>query len=116
MTPEQLTEIPGIGEKMVEKIQLAVASYFQTLDNPPAETESLEGLAEQEATEDVVEEAEATQEAAEAADVAAEELISEEIAPPSDGEDLPAHVAVHGESETSEPEESTGTPEDEGKE
>src|SRR5882724_9494166 len=50
MTPEQLTEIPGIGEKMVEKIQLSVAAYFQSLENPPAEAESLEGLAEQEST------------------------------------------------------------------
>src|ERR1700724_686336 len=65
MTPEQLTEIPGIGEKMVEKIQLSVAAYFQSLENPQAETESLEGLAEQE----VVEEAQATEEAVESADV-----------------------------------------------
>ena len=36
MTPEQLTEIPGIGEKMVEKIQLSVAAYFQSLENPQA--------------------------------------------------------------------------------
>jgi len=32
MTPEQLMEIPGIGGKMVEKIQVAVASYFQNLE------------------------------------------------------------------------------------
>ena len=32
MTPEQLIEIPGIGEKMVEKIHLAVAAYFQALE------------------------------------------------------------------------------------
>src|SRR4030081_2457107 len=74
MTPEQLTEIPGIGEKMVEKIQLSVAAYFQSLENPPAETESLEGLAEQESAEEAVEEAVATEEAVEAADVAAEEI------------------------------------------
>src|SRR3984957_3979260 len=74
MTPEQLMEIPGIGEKMVEKIQLAVAAYFQSLENAQSETESLEGLAEQEATEGVTEEAETTEESAEAADVAAEEI------------------------------------------
>src|SRR3982075_2769670 len=74
MTPEQLTEIPGIGEKMVEKIQLSVAAYFQSLENPPAETESLEGLAEQEAVEGAVEQAEAAEEAVEAADVAVEEI------------------------------------------
>ena len=38
MTPEQLMEIPGIGEKMVEKIQLAVAAHFQSLENQQAET------------------------------------------------------------------------------
>ncbi len=37
MTPEELTAIPGIGEKMVEKIQLSVAAYFQSLDNQQAE-------------------------------------------------------------------------------
>src|SRR5271165_3068537 len=74
MTPEQLTEIPGIGEKMVEKIQMSVAGYFQSLENPPAEAESLEGIAEEEAAEGTVEEAQATEEAAEAADVGAEEI------------------------------------------
>ncbi len=37
MTPEELTAIPGIGEKMVEKIQLSVAAYFQSLENQQAE-------------------------------------------------------------------------------
>jgi N utilization substance protein A len=32
MTPEQLMEIPGIGEKMVEKIRAAVANYFEMLE------------------------------------------------------------------------------------
>ena len=32
MTPEQLIEIPGIGEKMVEKIQQSVAAYFESLE------------------------------------------------------------------------------------
>jgi len=32
MTPEQLLEIPGIGEKMVEKIRVAVEQYFQALE------------------------------------------------------------------------------------
>jgi len=32
MTPEQLMEIQGIGEKMVEKIRLAVAGYFESLE------------------------------------------------------------------------------------
>src|SRR5438309_729829 len=36
MTPEQLTAIPGIGEKMVEKIQLAVAAHFQSIEQQQA--------------------------------------------------------------------------------
>ncbi|MGH9729181.1 MAG: transcription termination factor NusA [Candidatus Acidiferrales bacterium] len=33
MTPEQLLEIPGIGEKMVEKIRISVEQYFQALES-----------------------------------------------------------------------------------
>src|ERR1700693_5165671 len=36
MTPEQLMEIPGIGEKMVEKIQQAVTAHFQSLEGQQA--------------------------------------------------------------------------------
>ncbi len=32
MTPEQLEEIPGIGPKMVERIQVAVNSYYQQFE------------------------------------------------------------------------------------
>jgi hypothetical protein len=32
MTPEQLEEIPGIGPKLVERIQLAVNSYYQQFE------------------------------------------------------------------------------------
>src|SRR6267154_1955598 len=116
MTPEQLTEIPGIGEKMVEKIQLSVAAYFQSLENPPAETESLEGLAEQESAEEAVEEAVATEEAVEAADVAAEEIEA-----PVEAEEIAAAAAAAAEGETGnaesvDPAESTGSPEAKGKE
>ena len=38
MTPEQLLEIPGIGEKMVEKIRIAVEKYFQALESQQAAT------------------------------------------------------------------------------
>jgi N utilization substance protein A len=114
MTPEQLTEIPGIGEKMVEKIQLSVAAYFQSLENPPAETESLEGLAEQEAAEGTVEQAEAAEEAVEAADVAVEEIEA-----PTEAEEIAA--AATAESETGNTgsgnvSESAETPEEKGKE
>jgi N utilization substance protein A len=36
MTPEQLEEIPGIGPKMVERIQQAVQSYYAPFEEPPA--------------------------------------------------------------------------------
>ncbi len=49
MTPEQLVEIPGIGEKMVEKIHQSVALYFEELEaqaTAPAEgAEGVEGEA-----------------------------------------------------------------------
>ncbi len=41
MTPEQLEEIPGIGPKMVERIQVAVNSYYQQFE------EALEGAPEE---------------------------------------------------------------------
>src|ERR1700681_605030 len=116
MTPEQLTEIPGIGEKMVEKIQLSVAAYFQSLENPPAETESLEGLAEQESAEGVVEEAQAAEEAVEAADVAAEEIET-----PAEAEEIAAAAAAAAKGETGNAEsgnspDPAGTPEKSSKE
>jgi transcription termination/antitermination protein NusA len=49
MTPEQLIEIPGIGEKMVEKIHQSVASHFEALESQPAqpaEGEAGEGAAQ----------------------------------------------------------------------
>jgi len=92
MTPEQLMEVPGIGEKMVEKIQMSVAAYFQSLENPPAEAESLETLAESENAETLEEGAEASDESAEAADVAAEEndapTEAEEIVAESEAENV----------------------------
>jgi N utilization substance protein A len=55
MTPEQLMEIPGIGEKMVEKIRAAVATYFEMLEAgvaPSAQPEAgTEETAEVEAAE-----------------------------------------------------------------
>jgi N utilization substance protein A len=53
MTPEQLMEIPGIGEKMVEKIRAAVANYFEMVEAgtapPAAETAEAETEGEAEA-------------------------------------------------------------------
>ena len=61
MTPEQLEEIPGIGEKTLEKISVAVRNYFarfeeaqaaETAEAAPGEAEPLdEEQAEAEATE-----------------------------------------------------------------
>jgi Holliday junction resolvasome RuvABC DNA-binding subunit len=110
MTPEQLVEIPGIGEKMVEKIHQSVAAHFEALEAAaaaPAEevilpeegvleaeaveeagTEAtLEGAAVEETPEEAVAEGdqEAAEESAEAADLtdvtAAEEAASEAAAP-----------------------------------
>jgi len=59
MTPEELTAIPGIGEKMVEKIQLAVAGHFQSIEQQQAadstqapEVQEQPGEAEQLASEE----------------------------------------------------------------
>ena len=49
MTPEQLEEIPGIGPKIVEKIQLAVNTYFAQFEDsgsPPATPPAAEPLEE----------------------------------------------------------------------
>ncbi|MDE3137750.1 MAG: transcription termination/antitermination protein NusA [Acidobacteriota bacterium] len=47
MTPEQLMEIPGIGEKMVEKIRAAVATYFEMLEAGAAPSAQPEAGAEE---------------------------------------------------------------------
>ncbi len=67
MTPEQLVEIPGIGEKMVEKIHQSVAAYFEALDAQSA------AAAEQTVTAEVAED-----EAAEATPESSEEAFSSE--------------------------------------
>src|SRR6266700_7219728 len=81
MTPEQLTAIPGIGEKMVEKIQLAVAAHFQSIEQQqaaeaaqPAELEEQPGEAGQLASEEAVPAEAAPEESApEKLDAAAEQ-------------------------------------------
>ena len=111
MTPEQLTEIPGIGEKMVEKIQLSVAAYFQSLENPPPETESAEALAEQETAGELAEQTDAAEEAAEAEDVAAEDM-----AAPTEAEEIAdAAAAQQGHAGNAEPDGSTEGSDEHGK-
>jgi len=96
MTPEQLMEIDGIGEKMVEKIQLAVTAYFQNLEAQQAADAEAAAVAEAEAAAAAAAEAAAAEAVAEAPVVtesAPEETASGEIseaapkaAPPADEE------------------------------
>jgi len=68
MSAEQLLEIPGIGEKMVEKIRQAVVAHFEGLEAAQAG-----GAAEAPASEEAAETADASsQESAEEAPAAAE--------------------------------------------
>jgi transcription termination/antitermination protein NusA len=109
MTPEQLTAIPGIGEKMVEKIQLAVAAHFQSIEQQavegaqPAELEEQPGEAEQLASQEApVEEAAAPEGVApEELDVAAEQYteVNQEAAPQTSKESVEAISEDAGTSE-----------------
>jgi hypothetical protein len=79
-----------------------VAAYFQSLDNPQAESESVEALAEQEiVTEDGAELSAAAEETAEAADVAAENIEA-----PAEAEEIAAAAAAEGQAGKAEPDES----------
>jgi hypothetical protein len=102
LTPEQLTEIPGIGEKMVEKIQLSVAAYYQSLENPQPESESLETLAEEESAPDAGEQADAQEESAEGADVAAEDIDA-----PTEAEEIVGDTESQGDAGSVEPDATT---------
>ena len=64
MTPEQLEEIPGIGEKTLEKIGVAVRNYFSRFE---AEAEAAQ-VAEAEAAQAAEAEAAQAAEAEQAAD------------------------------------------------
>jgi len=86
MTPEQLMEIPGIGEKMVEKIQLVVAAYFQSLESQQA----AEGEAQ-----------EAPEAVAEAPEAAAEEIPREDAASSSVAASSGETAQVEGQGEAS---------------
>jgi len=64
MTPEQLMEIPGIGEKMVDKIYQAVNRFYESGETPAAPAEGAEEVAEETAAEgEVTESAEAASDA-----------------------------------------------------
>jgi N utilization substance protein A len=121
MTPEQLVEIPGIGEKMVEKIHQSVAAHFEAIEAlasaPPEVILPEEGILEAESgaiDETVVEGAvemtpeeaaaegdqQAAEESAEAADLteetAAQEAASEQN-PSEAGESEPGAAETAGE-------------------
>jgi N utilization substance protein A len=85
MTPEQLVEIPGIGEKMVEKIHQSVAAYFEALET--AATAAPDAVVAAEGEGVVTEEAAAAGEEAALVDEATEEA-TEEIAA-GEGEAVP---------------------------
>ncbi len=97
MTPEQLVEIPGIGEKMVEKIHQSVAAYFEALET--AATAAPDAVVAAEGEGVVTEEAAAAGEEAALVDEATEEA-TEEIAA-GEGEATPdaapADVAAEAE-------------------
>ena len=91
MTPEQLVEIPGIGEKMVEKIHQSVAAYFEALDAQSA-TAAESAPAE-------ISTAEQTEEAPLAADAEGSESNEIELA----GEQEATDPLPEAEQETAEP-------------
>jgi N utilization substance protein A len=112
MTPEQLMEIPGIGEKMVDKIYQAVNQFYESgAGAAPAEGATAEGAADQETAEasadpeNQTETAEQSEtESAESASSAREESTETNSAAPS--------TAAEGEVETQLPPESAGEPSD----
>jgi N utilization substance protein A len=80
MTPEQLIEIPGIGEKMVEKIHQSVAAYFEAVEAqataPPEVSAEVPGAPE--------EPADASTEVASGTEVAPEDELKVDTAEPSE--------------------------------
>lgn len=81
MTPEQLEEIPGIGEKTLEKISVAVRHYFGQYEEGEERPADVEATAE----------AAAEESAAEAADEAAIEAAAEGGLDET-GEDIPEEI------------------------
>jgi transcription termination/antitermination protein NusA len=124
MTPEQLVEIPGIGEKMVEKIHQSVAAYFEALETaataaPDTPDAAVAAEGEAVATDET---AAAGEEAAlvdEATEEATEEVAASEGEAVPDAEAAPADVAAEAEAVDEATEEATeevreeeiGTPE-----
>ena len=105
MTPEQLVEIPGIGEKMVEKIHQSVAAHFEGIDSQPAGVESETAAVAAGGSEaEVIEEAAPTKEVEESTEAAAQ---ASDEATPAESEGAAAPVEDEGAAEGSEGERST---------
>ena len=86
MTPEQLEEIPGIGEKTLEKISVAVRNYFSRFE------EGVDGQAPQDAESDLIDAEYAVAQAAETAEgVSVEAAVGE--SGEAEVENAPAVVA-----------------------
>ena len=112
MTPEQLVEIPGIGEKMVEKIHQSVAAYFEALETAAtAAPETADAAVAAEGDGVATEEAAAAGEEAalvdEATEEATEEVAAGEVEAVPDAEAAPADVAAEAEAVDEATEEAT---------
>jgi N utilization substance protein A len=112
MTPEQLVEIPGIGEKMVEKIHQSVAAYFEALETAAtAAPETADAAVAAEGDGVATEEAAAAGEEAalvdEATEEATEEVAAGEVEAVPDAEAGPADVAAEAEAVDEATEEAT---------
>jgi N utilization substance protein A len=109
MTPEQLVEIPGIGEKMVEKIHQSVAAYFEALET--AATAAPDAAVATEGEVVATEEAAAAGEEAalvdEATEEATEEVASSEAEAVPDADVAPADVAAEAQAVDEATEEAT---------
>jgi len=93
MTPEQLEELPGIGPKTVEKISIAVNSYFSALEAAAAEANA-EGEAVADA--EAVPEDEAVAASPDAEAVVVDEPTPGEGLPGSDETPLPESEMIEG--------------------
>jgi N utilization substance protein A len=85
MTPEQLMEIPGIGEKMVDKIYQAVNRFYESGSEPAAASEGAASVETTEAAAEGGEEAGAA-EPAEGGSAEVEEAAAESEAPSTEQE------------------------------
>ena len=109
MTPEQLMEIPGIGEKMVDKIYQAVNRFYEGGGEAEASAVAAEGAEAASSAENAdapVDEASATAEDQSADQSAASDAPAEQEAAPAEEE--PKETAEAGASESEETHDKSG--------